>query len=545
MRTRTVLTLTLAVLAATIASPVAAVWLPSPVVPSERPEYVPGELILEFRPDLPEAARQGFLAEQGLTVLRSYRVTGAQLVRLPAGALVEQQAAALAARDEILYADPNYYRYIDGIPNDARFDELWGMHNTGQTGGTPDADIDAPQAWEVTVGSDEVVVAVLDSGMDHLHEDLSANLYINPGEIPNDGIDNDGNGYVDDVRGWDFRDNDNDPSPSGQGCVGHGTHTSGTVGAVGNNGVGVTGVSQKVKLMPLRAFYPFLFILCTAQDADLLEAVEYMGIMGVDVSNNSWGGGGFSQSMYNAIAAGRHLFVASAGNNGTDNDASPAYPASYDLDNVVAVASTTDTDALSSFSNFGLTSVDLGAPGSGILSTKPNNAYGLLDGTSMASPHVAGAAVLLLAADPTATPLELKNRLLRGADPIGIPVVTRGRLNIASSLALPAASVSVDVEPVGGTMIPPGGTMTYDLTLTNQGAQSETVTVSVRIWAPNGKEVKIAGPVSLTLAAGQVKMVTLSKTLPGGAPVGDYWLIGQATNNTDSFDEDLVVYQVR
>lgn len=544
MRKSTLSTVTLLLLAAVVAAPAAAVWMPSPILPTERPEFVPGELIIKFRPEVGETARQTFLVENGLTVERTYRI-GAQLVRLQEGARVNERAASLAARDEIVYADPNYYRYLDGIPNDSRFDEMWGMHNTGQSGGTADADIDAPEAWEITTGSSEIVVAVLDSGMDHLHEDLADNLYINPGETPNNGIDDDGNGYVDDVRGWDFRSDDNDPSPSGQGCVGHGTHTAGTVGAVGNNGVGVTGVAQNVKLMPLRAFYPFLVILCTAQDADLLDAVEYMGIMGVDISNNSWGGTGFSNAMKDAIAASRHLFVASAGNNGANNDTNPSYPASYDLDNIVSVASTTDNDTMSGFSNFGNQSVDLGAPGSSILSTKPNNAYNYLDGTSMAGPHVAGAAVLLLADDPSATPLEMKNRLMQGTDFIGIPVRTGGRLNINNSLNLPPAGVTVDVEPVGGTMIPPGGTIEYDVTVSNTTGASKDVSVSVRIWAPNGKEVPLAGPVDVTLGAGQVVSVTLSKTLPGGAPLGEYWLIGQVTDNAASFDEDVVVYEVQ
>ena len=515
----------------------------------ERPEFVAGELIIKFRADQPEAARTAFLDRFELRERRTLRGTGAQLVEIPAVTTAELMRDTLRTAPEIEYADLNYFRYLDGIPNDSRFDELWGMHNTGQSGGVADADIDAPEAWDIETGSDQVVVAVLDSGVDMQHVDIAANLYTNPGEIPGNGVDDDGNGFVDDLHGWDFRDNDNDPSPTGGLCVGHGTHTAGTVGAVGDNGVGVTGVAHQVKLMPLRAFYIQLFILCTAQDSDLIDAIGYIGDMGVPISNHSWGGGGFSNAMEDAIRRSRHLFVNSAGNGnlfgvGFDIDDSPVYPASYDLDNIVVVASTTDRDERSRFSNWGNLSVDLAAPGSGILSTKPDDAYGYLDGTSMAAPHVAGAAALLLSQEPTATTAELKNRLMRGTDPVPVDSQTDGRLNAFNSLTLPASEVVADLTPLGPTDVAPGDTIDYNLALTNTVGEARTVEVSVRIWAPTGGEITIVGPADVTLSAGQAVDGDLAITLPGNAPAGDYRLIARVDDRQTSFDEDRVVYDV-
>src|SRR5688572_476943 len=365
-----------------------------------RPLFVPGELIVQFKTEVSPESRLSVLRSARLQKIAELLGTKALHVRLPMGADPLKAAVALRGRVEIEYAEPNYYRYLDAAPNDPRFDEMYGLDNTGQTGGTPDADIDAPEAWDIAVGSSSVVVADLDSGMDMTHADLTANLYTNPGEIGGNGIDDDGNGFTDDLHGWDFRDNDNNPSDPSALCSSHGTHTAGTIGAVGNNGIGVVGVAQQVRIMPLRAFFAQT-IFCTAQDADLIEAIGYMAMMRVPISNNSWGGGPFSQAMQDAIGRTRMLFVTSAGNASSNNDVTPSYPASYPLDNIVAVAATNHNDARASFSNFGNTSVDLGAPGENILSTTRGSAYGLLSGTSMSSPHVAGAAAVLLGNDPT------------------------------------------------------------------------------------------------------------------------------------------------
>ncbi|WP_170863959.1 S8 family serine peptidase, partial [Microcystis aeruginosa] len=324
-----------------------------------------------------------------------------------------------------------------------------GLHNTGQSGGTPDADIDAPEAWDIQTGNPNLVIGVIDTGVDYNHQDLVGNIWTNPGEIANDGIDNDGNGYVDDIRGWDFAYNDNNPSD----VQGHGTHVSGTIAGKGNNGVGVTGVAWNAKIMPLK----FLNDQGSGYTSDAILAINYATDKGVKLTNNSWGGGGFSQGLYNAInAAGQAgaLFIAAAGNSGQNADIYPMYPAAYDLANIISVASTTRTDDLSWFSNYGLTSVDLGAPGSDIYSTTPGNSYGFKSGTSMASPHVAGAAALLWSQNPTWTAQQVKNTLMNTGDPLASlagKTVSGKRLNVFNALAaanLPSVTVSVSPATV-------------------------------------------------------------------------------------------------
>lgn len=315
--------------------------------------------------------------------------------------------------------------------NDPDFSELWGLENQGQTGGTVDADIDAPEAWTLSTGQD-VVVAVIDSGVDYTHPDLIQNMWINTGEIAGNGIDDDGNGFIDDYHGYDFVNNDGDPFDDD----GHGTHVAGTIAAVGDNDTGIVGVAPDAKIMALK----FLDASGAGSTFDAIQAIEYAILMGADITNNSWGGGGYSSALQEAIAAANdagQLFVAAAGNSASNIDFFPSYPASYDLDNIISVASTDDNDSLSSFSNYGATSVDLAAPGSDIYSTIPGGGYASFNGTSMASPHVAGVAALLLAQNPDLTPAELKQKILDTVDPLdslqGL-TVSGGRLNAYSAL---------------------------------------------------------------------------------------------------------------
>ncbi|GBF56099.1 alkaline phosphatase [Microcystis sp. 0824] len=293
------------------------------------------------------------------------------------------------------------------------------------------------------------MIGVIDTGVDYNHQDLVGNIWTNPGEIAGDGIDNDGNGYIDDIRGWDFAYNDNNPSD----VNGHGTHVSGTIAGKGNNGVGVTGVAWNAKIMPLK----FLNDQGSGSTSNAILAINYATAKGVKLTNNSWGGGGYSQALYDAInAAGQAgaLFIAAAGNDAKNTDTSPSYPASYNLANIISVASTTRTDALSSFSNYGLTSVDLGAPGSEIYSTTPNNTYSTYSGTSMASPHVAGAAALLWSQNPTWTAQQVKDALMNTGDPLASlagKTVSGKRLNVFNALAaanLPSVTVSVSPATV-------------------------------------------------------------------------------------------------
>ena len=337
----------------------------------------------------------------------------------------------------VLYAEPDYIVGIAGIPDDSRFSELWGMHNTGQTGGVDDADIDAPEAWEISTGTKDVVVGVIDSGVDHSHPDLIDNMWVNPGEIAGDGIDNDGNGYIDDIHGINAITNSGDPMDDN----GHGTHVAGTIGATGNNSEGVVGVNHTTSMVGCK----FLSAAGTGSSSDAIKCIDYMvGLknngVNLRVINNSWGGGGFSQAVHDSITASEladMLFVAAAGNDAVDNDANPHYPSSYDHDSILAIAGTNHTDGMYSDSQWGLTSVDMAAPARNVLSTVPGNGYASFSGTSMATPHVAGAAALALSVNPELTTAELKELLMTTGDDNAATqglTVTGKRLNAKSVL---------------------------------------------------------------------------------------------------------------
>ncbi len=329
--------------------------------------YVPGELLVKYRPSVHATAKEYYRTQWGITTFRRFGGIGVHHLKLPKGLTVEEALGIYLEDPDVEYAEPNYYYYATTTPNDTFFGQLWGLHNTGQsmngTSGTADADIGAQEAWGITTGSSDVVIAVIDTGVDYNHPDLSANIWTNPGEIAGNGIDDDGNGYVDDVRGWDFVDDDNDPIDSND----HGTHVAGTIAAAGNNSTGVTGVSWAAKIMVLR----FLDVFGSGTTADAVSAIEYANAKGAHVINNSWEGAGFSQALKDAIDASSAVVVCAAGNDGTDNDSSPHYPASYVSSNIIAVAATGQDDNLAYFSNYGAISVDVAAPGTNIFSCEP------------------------------------------------------------------------------------------------------------------------------------------------------------------------------
>ncbi len=438
--------------------------------------HVPGEILIKFQPGARGLDRANAQAQLNASKVRSFH-TGAEKWRLGPGVTVEQALDRMKKNPHVKYAEPNYIVSVDVTPNDPRFNELWGMLNTGQTGGTPDADIDADMAWGVSRGSRSVVVGVIDTGVDYNHPDLAANIWTNPGEIPGNGIDDDGNGFVDDVHGYDFINNDGDPFDDN----GHGTHVSGTIGGVGNNGVGVVGVNWEVSIMGLK----FLSSGGSGSTDDAVRAVEYATMMGVDLTSNSWGGGGFSQTLYDAIAAAGAAeipFVAAAGNDGVNNDVSPHYPSSYDLTNLISVAATDHNDQIASFSNWGLVSVDIGAPGVDILSTLPGNSYGAYDGTSMATPHVAGVVALLKSRFPNIPAAQVKQALMLRADPIPAlsttgshPVASGGRLNAFFAIADPDTTPPGSIGDLATTS---PGSNTMGLTWTATGDDGTTGTAT-------------------------------------------------------------------
>ncbi|OLE53070.1 MAG: hypothetical protein AUG51_14790 [Acidobacteria bacterium 13_1_20CM_3_53_8] len=425
--------------------------------------YVPGEVLVRFR-----AGAKGAQAESNeQTLLVNGREINVQMERIDSSNIVEGlrlarvpsdetigAIAALQSRADVLYAEPNYIRHLDTLPNDARFGEMWGLKNTGQLGGKAGADIHAEEAWSTTTGDRSIVVGVIDEGMDINHTDLQANIWRNTAEIAGNGIDDDGDGFVDDVNGWDFFHNDSTvfDGPSADNSTDeHGTHVAGTIGAVGNNGTGVVGVNWQVNLMSLKVF---------GTDSErpssvsqFVQAYSYAKMMrdlwvstngakgaNLRVLNNSYGGFGHSQAEQDAISALGNsgiLFVAAAGNDSESNDIYPHYPSSYDLPNILAVAASNRSDNLASFSNYGARTVHMFAPGAQILSTTPGNTYSVFDGTSMATPHVTGAAALVCARYPNISMQQLRAVLMMNGDVLanttGLTESDR-RLNVAASL---------------------------------------------------------------------------------------------------------------
>lgn len=344
------------------------------------------------------------------------------------------------------YVEPNYVYQHHATSNDTYFTNgsLWGMYGASTSPANQYGTNAAAQWANGSTGSKSVYIGIIDEGYMYSHDDLSANAGTNPGEIPGNGIDDDGNGYIDDVYGFDFDGNNNTVFDGADDD--HGTHVAGTIGAVGGNGKGVAGVVWNVKLLSGK----FLGRR-GGNTANAIKAVDYFTDLklrqGLNIvaTNNSWGGGGYSQALYDAIARANSagiLFIAAAGNETNNNDASGSFPSNYDLPNVIAVASITNTGGLSSFSNYGATQVDLGAPGSGIWSTVPVSSKGKIissyasyNGTSMATPHVSGAAALYASKHPGATAAQIRSAILSSvtATPSLVgKTVTGGRLNVSS-----------------------------------------------------------------------------------------------------------------
>jgi large repetitive protein len=332
----------------------------------------------------------------------------------------------------------DYILFADVIPNDSHFAKLWALDNTGAGGGTPDADIDAVEAWDKTTGNVSVVIGIIDTGIDYKHQDLQGNIWENAAEANGKkNVDDDNNGYVDDICGWNFYSNTANPRDDHS----HGTHVAGTIGARGNNGKGVSGVSWNVKMVPLK----FLGSMGSGSTSGAIAAISYANrIPNLIATNNSWGGGGFSQALKDAIdeAAQRDiLFIAAAGNNATNIDITPSYPASYNCPNMIAVAATDRNDELAGFSNYGKRTVHIGAPGDEIYSSVLKNKYASYRGTSMAAPHVTGTCVLLKSLFPQLSMLQVKDKILTMSDPkpsLTTKTITGARLNANGSMTATA-----------------------------------------------------------------------------------------------------------
>jgi len=387
--------------------------------------FIPGRLLVKFSRVSPVEAfnlLNGVLP--GAEILKEfYSVPGLYLVKLPDGTSVREALRVISEISQVVYAEPDYVVKATKTPDDPYYQKQWGLEKVG-----------APLAWNETTGNEELVVAVIDTGIDYTHEDLKENVWSNPNEIPDNGKDDDGNGYIDDIHGINTVNTESLNSNSGCGSSGkdagnpmddngHGTHVAGIIGAVSNNSTGVAGVNWSVKLLACK----FMDSEGRGSVSAAIECLDYIKKLrdeeGIEVivSNNSWGGSDYSSALEDAIKAQEEsgiLFVAAAGNDGEDNDSTPQYPASYDVDNIISVAATDRSDSLADFSNYGRQTVDLGAPGVGILSTYLSNDgnYKYMSGTSMATPFVTGTVALLKAKEPGLNWYEVRNLILTGGD---------------------------------------------------------------------------------------------------------------------------------
>jgi subtilisin family serine protease len=455
--------------------------------------YVPQEVLVKFRSGPFSQMAQAINKHFGGRALETFGYTGWQRVKLPAGANVAAAISQYRSFVDVENVEPNYVWKAYKIPNDPRYSSQWAWSKIG-----------APLAWDRSTGSSSVVVAVIDTGVDYTHPDLNANMWRNPGEVAGNGVDDDSNGYVDDVYGIDRYNYDSDPMDDDD----HGTHVAGTIGASSNNGVGVAGTNWNVKIMALKFLGPD-----GGSTSDAITCFEYVTRMkqrgvNVRVTNNSWGGTGYSAALKSAMdtaSANGVIHLTAAGNEGFNNDTTPSYPCNYDSPGIISVAASDSSDNKPTFSNYGATTVDLTAPGVSILSTVRNGGYAYFSGTSMATPHVAGAAALLTDINPSLTVAQLRSLLLSNVDVLSLwsgKVVTSGRLNLNRAAAAAAGTVAptpiVTPTPTPTPVVTPTPTPTPIVTPTPTPTPSPTPTV---ITARGETFNMVVGARSLSIAA--------------------------------------------
>lgn len=421
--------------------------------------HVPGEIIVKFKANGEKSFSKSSMTKTfGIKVARQIKQSFDSLSVLKFDesnkASMDLILKELRSNPSVEYAEPNYIYNVDPIrsgasfkkldaspfvdmtraaPTDPRFKDLWGLRNTGSnepkgTAGVEGADVNALNAWELTTGSKTVKIAVIDTGVDYNHADLKENTWVNSVELNGKaGVDDDGNGYIDDIHGYDFANDDADPMDG----HGHGTHCSGTIGALHNNSVGVAGVMSDVTIVPVK----FLGDDGSGTLEGAIRAIDYATSLNVDLMSNSWGGGGYSQALFDAIKRASDkgiIFTAAAGNASSNNDSTPSYPASYQIPNVVSVAALTAQNGLAYFSCYGRNSVHIAAPGHNVLSTVTGNAYEVMSGTSMATPHVSGVLGLLLSKEGRMSHETMKDRLMMSSVPVAAlrgKTVTAGRID--------------------------------------------------------------------------------------------------------------------
>ncbi len=470
-------------------------------------KFVEGQVIVKLRDGVLSEKLLSVKQELGAMTVKKFPSIGAELWEMTSETATAMKLLSEDSRFE--YVEPNYIYSRFETPNDPDFSQLWGLEK-----------IAAPKAWDIAKGGD-IIIAVIDTGVDYNHPDLADNMWTNPNEVPNNGIDDDSNGYIDDYYGYDFAYNDSDPFDGDS----HGTHVAGTIAAVGNNGIGVVGVNWSAKIMAIK----FLDDGGLGSTIAAISAIEYATKMGAKISNNSWGGGDYSQALYDAIrVAGEkeHLFVAAAGNSATNNDDQPHYPSSYKRDNIIAVAATDKHDELANFSCYGQESVDLGAPGTSIYSTVPNNKYKHYQGTSMAAPHVSGAIGLLWAAFPNLTSTTVKEMILSSVDEVPAlsgKTVTGGRLNVFKAFP-PNLPPTADFK-----YEPKSGPAPLELRLDGSASYDPDGSITHHEWQMTGPDSQQASG----------KKPTITLTAPG-----DYDITLTVTDDKGSSDTKTVTQAV-
>jgi len=523
---------------------------------SNKTSYSSSQIIVKFRKNTSKSTKQSSHSLMGAKIKKKFKhFPNTHIMTLPASMSMEKAMAIYAKNPNVEFAEPDYTYFTSLTPNDIRFDEMWGLNNSGQTGGLADADINAPEAWDITTGSSSIIVAVIDTGIDYTHPDLVDNTWVNPGEIAGNNIDDDGNGYIDDVHGINTITGSGDPMDD----YGHGTHVFGTIAAKGNNSIGVTGVNWQIKVIGCK----FLSSSGSGSVSDAIECLDYLlGLktrstnpVDIILSNNSWGGGGESQALFNAIRESRDagmLFVAAAGNSSSNNDSVNTYPANYDLSNVISVSASDHNDALASFTNYGRRSVEVGAPGVSILSTVPTGScslcddtgYGILSGTSMATPHAAGVLALIKADDPTMDWAELKNLLISSGETVSAfssKTITSKRIRAADvggvgALTCSGQIVNQRVTPIADSLnIVIGEPVTFVVLHSN--CESANGNVSVSITGSDSVLLKDDGLGVDTMANDGLYSATYTATSVGtitaGFPGSDSVTLTAATASTN------------
>ncbi|XGC80893.1 S8 family serine peptidase [Bdellovibrio bacteriovorus] len=401
---------------------------------AEKFKAVPGEYVIRLKPHLSaQLPRHEIASRLKSTVISTIPEQNIVVIRRPVFELQEDVVKVLLENPWVEIAEPNYIYKASRIPNDPMFGLLWGLRNIGQSDidrnpGVKDMDIDAEKAWDITTGSKKILVAIIDSGVEYTHPDLEENIWVNEKEENGkEGVDDDGNGIIDDIHGANFVNADK-PNGDPLDDYGHGTHVAGTLGAIGDDAMGIVGVAWHVTLLPVK----FLDEEGEGTLVAAIKAINYANKMGAKILSNSWGGGGYSANLKLAIEESHKanaLFVASAGNDESDNDKTPSYPANYEVPNVISVAAIDNKGQLADFSNYGRYTVDVAAPGVNIYSSYLYGDYTSMSGTSMAVPHVSGIAALMWSDKPDLANTRVRSRIMATSKRVKNLKIRRGIAN--------------------------------------------------------------------------------------------------------------------